>query len=144
MIEFISAEQTLPLRNEILRNGKLLLEECRFEGDEAAEAFHVGYFKEGRLIAVVSFLPQDREGFSGMGYRLRGMAVLPEYRKKGIGNLIANFGVLYLKGKKVSYVWCDARKVAYSFYLGQGFEFISEEFEIQNIGPHRVMYLKLS
>lgn len=144
MIEFISAEQTLPLRNVILRNGKLLLEECRFEGDEAAEAFHVGYFKEGQLIAVVSFLPQNREGFSGMGYRLRGMAVLPEYRKKGIGNLIANFGVLYLKGKKVSYVWCDARKVAYSFYLGQGFEFISEEFEIQNIGPHRVMYLKLS
>ncbi|MGX5688019.1 GNAT family N-acetyltransferase [Arcticibacter tournemirensis] len=144
MIEFINAEQTLPLRNEVLRNGKLRLEDCQFEGDKTTDAFHVGYFKDDRLIAVVSFLPQEREGFSGMGYRLRGMAVLPEYRKKGIGNLIANFGVLYLKGKKVSYVWCDARKVAYSFYLGQGFEFISDEFEIPEIGPHRVMYLKLS
>lgn len=144
MIEFINSGKTLALRNELLREGKLSPEQCRFDGDDAEGAFHLGYFDGEKLIGIASFLPQGREEMAGTGSRLRGMAVLPAYRKAGIGNRIANFGVLYLKGKKVNYVWCDARKIAYSFYLGLGFEFISEEFEIAGIGPHRVMYLKLS
>ena len=144
MIEFIGAGKTLELRSKLLREGKLPPEDCKFEGDDAEGAFHLGYYEEDRLLGVVSFLPHGRAEFAGKGYLLRGMAVLPEYRNRGIGNLTANFGVLYLKGQKVNYVWCDARKVAYSFYLGLGFEFVTDEFDIPGIGPHRVMYLKLS
>lgn len=143
MVEFVTAEQTLPLRSELLREGKVPPEKCGFEGDKKEDAFHLGYFEDERIVAIVSFLPQNREGFTGTGYRLRGMAVLPAYRKRGIGNLTVNFGVLYLRGRKVNYVWCDARKVAYNFYLGLGFEFVSDEFEVPGIGTHRVMYLKL-
>lgn len=144
MVEFISAEETLLLRSQLLRQGKLPPEECSFEGDKEEGAFHLGYFADGQIIGVVSFVPQERREFEGSGYRLRGMAVLPEYRKRGIGNLLVNFGVLYLKGRRVNYVWCNARKAAYSFYMGQGFEFVSDEFEISGIGPHRMMYLKIS
>jgi hypothetical protein len=31
MIKFITADDVLPIRNEVLREGKLTLDECRFE-----------------------------------------------------------------------------------------------------------------
>ena len=81
--------------------------------------------------------------WAGTSYQLRGMATLPEYRNKGFGNQLVNFAIVYLRGQKVHYLWCNARKKSFSFYLGLGFEFISDEFEIEGIGPHKSMYLKI-
>ena len=144
MVEFITADQTLELRNIILRDGLLSPDQCRFAEDAIEGAFHLGYMSDNQLVCVCSFAPNELAPFGSDGFQLRGMATLKEYRNKGIGNLIVNFGVLYLKGRKARYVWCNARRVAYGFYSGLGFEFISEEFEIQGIGPHKKMYLKIS
>ena len=144
MIEFITADQTLSLRNIILRNGLLAPDQCRFSEDAIEGAFHLGYMADNRLVCVCSFAPNELEPFGAGGFQLRGMATANDYRNRGIGNLIVNFGVLYLKGRKGRYVWCNARRAAYSFYSGLGFEFISDEFEIQGIGPHKKMYLKIS
>ena len=35
MIKFITADDVLPLRNEVLREGRLTLDECRFLNDDA-------------------------------------------------------------------------------------------------------------
>ncbi|MBS1503675.1 MAG: GNAT family N-acetyltransferase, partial [Bacteroidetes bacterium] len=50
---------------------------------------------------------------------------------------------VYLRGQKANYIWCNARKKALKFYTNMGFEVISDEFEVPNIGPHRVLYLKI-
>lgn len=142
MIKFIDVTQTLLLRSEVLRDGKSF-EECYVEGDNEEGAFHLGDFRLGQIISIATFHKQPHKDFPGNGYRLRGMATHPEFRNMGAGNRLLNFGIVYLRGLKANYIWCNARKKAYRFYLNTGFEFISPEFEIDNIGTHRQMYLKI-
>ncbi len=143
MVSFIKIEQALPLRSEILRDNLLKPEDCYFDGDLEADSFHLGYFMNDELVSVASFHHQTKPGFEGDAYQLRGMATAKNAQGKGYGNQLINFAIVYLKGKKVNYLWCNARKVAFQFYKNSGFEFISEEFDIPGIGPHKVMYLKI-
>ena len=142
MIKFITSDETLALRSLILREG-LDPAQCLFEGDDERSSFHLGYFKDELLACIATFHKQEREGFSGVGFQLRGMATLAAYQRKGIGNQLLNFSIVYLRGQQANYIWCNARKKAYYFYQGIGFEFISDEFELEGIGPHRAMYLKI-
>jgi predicted GNAT family N-acyltransferase len=143
MIKFIDLEALLPIRNVVLREGKLTLEQCIFPTDKLPGAFHLGYFNDDELACVASFHPQSYGEFTGIGYQLRGMATIEKYRKKGFGNQLLNFALVYLRGQKASYLWCNARVTAVKFYTGLGFEIISPEFEVQGIGPHIVMYVKI-
>jgi predicted GNAT family N-acyltransferase len=143
MIKFIEVEDLLPIRNEVLREGRLKAEECRFPTDKIAGAFHLGYYVNNELACVVSFHPQNYGAFTGAGYQLRGMATIEKYRGQGIGNQLVNFAIVYLKGQKAGYVWCNARKKALKFYYNVGFEVVSDEFEVPGIGPHYVMYVKI-
>jgi GNAT superfamily N-acetyltransferase len=143
MVKFISADDVLAIRNEILRDGKLDLEQCRFAGDDNPESFHLGYFVNEQLVCVASFHPQGYEPFTGKGYQLRGMATLAAHQGKGLGTQLVNFAIVYLRGQKANYVWCNARKIAVSFYGNVGFEVVSKEFDILGIGPHYAMYLKI-
>jgi GNAT superfamily N-acetyltransferase len=143
MIKFIKVEDLLEIRNEVLREGKLTLEECRFPTDNLAGSFHLGYYKDEQLLCIASFHPQNCEGFASTGYQLRGMATLENYRGQGIGNQLLNFAIVYMRGQKIDYLWCNARKKALQFYLNMGFEVISAEFEVPVIGPHYVMYVRI-
>jgi ribosomal protein S18 acetylase RimI-like enzyme len=143
MIRFIQVEELLSIRNEVLREGRLTLDECRFPNDEAESSFHLGYFSEGQLACIASFHQQNYGEFQGKAYQLRGMATLEKYRGKGFGNQLVNFAITYMRGQKVNYVWCNARKKAIGFYQNLGFEIISKEFEVAGIGPHHVLYLKI-
>ena len=143
MIRFISADETLPIRNTVLREGKLSPDECRFPSDKLAGAFHLGYFETDELVCIASFHPQSYGEFNGTGYQLRGMATIEQYRGMGFGNQLLNFGIVYLRGQKANYLWCNARKNALPFYLNLGFEIISPEFEVPGIGSHYVLYVKI-
>lgn len=65
MIKFITADDILPIRNEILREGKLTLDQCRFTGDDHPDSFHLGYFAGEQLVCVASFHPQGYAEFAG-------------------------------------------------------------------------------
>lgn len=143
MIRFITADDVLSIRNTVLREGKLTLEQCRLPTDEVDGAFHLGYFEGDELVCIASFHPEIYGQYTNRGYQLRGMATLESHRSKSLGNQLLNFAIVYLRGQKANYVWCNARKKALGFYQNMGFEIISEEFEVPNIGPHHVMYLKI-
>jgi len=144
MIKFIKIDDTLlAIRNNVLREGKLRLEECVFPTDTLPGAFHLGYYVGDELVCIASFHPQTYGEFTGVGYQLRGMATVDEHRGKGLGNQLLNFAIVYLRGQKANYLWCNARKSARQFYLNMGFEIISPEFEVPGIGPHYVMYVKI-
>jgi len=143
MVQFITVDETLQLRNMLLREGKLTNEQCRFPTDSLPGAFHLGYFTNNELVCIASFHPQAYGGFAGPGYQLRGMATIEEFRGRGIGNQVLNFGIVYLRGQKVNYLWCNARKKALPFYINMGFEAISDEFEVPGIGPHYALYVKI-
>lgn len=143
MIKFITATDVLHLRNEVLREGRLTLNECRFPNDDAPETFHLGYFEGEELACIASFHPMGYKDFAGKAYQLRGMATAENYRGKGMGNQLVNFALVYMRGQQVNYCWCNARKVAVKFYKGLGFEIVSDEFEVPGIGPHYAMYVKI-
>jgi len=143
MIKFLTTDQTLDLRSSGLREG-LNRSLCGFEGDDEEDSFHVGYFRDGMAVGIATFHKQLKEGFSGTGFQLRGMVTHHDFQKEGIGNQLLNFSIVYLKGKQIDYIWCNARKTAYKFYERIGFEYISDEFELPKIGPHKVMFLKIN
>lgn len=143
MIRFAAVEEVLAIRNEVLREGKLTPNECRFPTDEISGAFHLVYDMDNKPACIASFHPQNYGEYQGLSYQLRGMATIEGYRGKGLGNQLVNFAIVYLRGQKVNYLWCNARKNAVGFYKGLGFEVISNEFEVHGIGPHYVMYVKI-
>ena len=143
MIKFVKASEVLSLRSSVLRDGKPL-EECIFPGDDDQNTFHLADIQNETAVCVASFFLKEHPERKGKAYQLRGMATAAEFRNRGVGNQLMNFAIVYLRGLQTDYVWCNARKAAYSFYLGLGFEFISPEFEIEGIGTHRVMILVVS
>jgi GNAT superfamily N-acetyltransferase len=143
MIRFIKVDELLHVRNEVLREGRLTLDECRFPSDNEVGNFHLGYFVNDELACIASFHPQAYGEFTGVGYQLRGMATTEKYRGQGIGNQLVNFALDHLRELKADYLWCNARKKAVRFYEGLGLEIVSPEFEVPGIGPHHVMYVKI-
>lgn len=143
MIKFIPVDDVFNVRNIVLREGKMPPGQPRFASDDLEGAFHLGYFVDDVLVCVASFHSENYGEFNGAGYQLRGMATLEGHRGKNIGNQLLNFAIVYLRGQKANYMWCNARKKAAKFYQNIGFEIISPEFEVPNIGPHYVMYLKI-
>ncbi|HTN00213.1 MAG TPA: GNAT family N-acetyltransferase [Pedobacter sp.] len=142
MIKFISSQETLPLRSKILRNN-LPLSACVFPTDEIEGAFHLGCFLNEQLISVASFFPKQYQNRQGVGYQLRGMATDLDFAGKGCGSRLIDFAINELNSLKAVYLWCNARSSAIEFYQKKGFELISSEFEIEGVGPHYEMILKL-
>ena len=143
MIKFIPVSDVLPIRNDVLRDGKLTPDDCRFANDDAEDSFHLGYFVSDELASIASFHAIGYLDFAGKAYQLRGMATTQKYRGMGYGNMLVNFAIIYLRGQKANYLWCNARKKAVGFYMGTGFEIVSPEFNVAGIGPHCAMYVKI-
>jgi predicted GNAT family N-acyltransferase len=140
-IKEISAQETFPIRLEVLRKNIALPYE--FKGDYDAGTFHLGAFKDNELIAVSSYMKASNSNFEGNQYQLRGMATLIEYQGFGVGKLMLQKAFLILKEKNTNVLWCNARIAAVDFYKKQGFQTFGEKFEISLVGEHYVMFKEL-
>ncbi|HEA30482.1 MAG TPA: GNAT family N-acetyltransferase [Leeuwenhoekiella sp.] len=143
MIEKITAEETHSIRQSVLRPGRPM-QECIFNGDDDVQTLHLGAFTEGKLVGIASFMVDTNDYFHGKQYRLRGMAVLPEFRGMGYGKKLVTHGENLLQQKECDILWFNAREIALKFYNGQGFNIKGAPFEISTVGTHHVMYKKLS
>ena len=141
MVKFIKAEETLPLRNKVLRK-HVSLDQCRFPTD--ALGFHLGYILKGQLVAIATFFEEDYPELGTGGYRLRGMATAPEKVRRGYGSAVIKFAIDELKKRGAAYIWCNARSSALGFYRKLNFQILSEEFEVSGIGAHFNMTLQLN
>ena len=138
-IRFISAEQTLPLRQKVLRP-LFTQQECIHPGDSASTTFHQGLFIEEKLVAISTFILESHPEFSaGFPYRLRGMATDAAYQGQGLGLVLLQNGVEYLRKKRCDLLWFNARERAFSFYERLGFKVHGPMFDIIGV-PHKVMY----
>lgn len=138
MIKYITTEETLDLRNRVLRNNAGL-DKCVFPTDATEHNFHLGRFEDNKLVSIATFFPEDCPERAGAGFRLRGMATDPSFAGRGYGADLIKFAINELRSANASYIWCHARSSALGFYEKLGFDVISEEFEVPEIGPHFVM-----
>ena len=137
-IKHISSVETHSVRKIVLRpnqDDKSVI----FEGDDLENTFHFGLYVDRKLVSVASIYKRPLKDRDSNGWQLRAMATLPEYQGKGFGSKLLKACINSVKENKGSCIWCNARKNAVNYYKKFGFEVISDEFEIANIGPHYVM-----
>ena len=135
----ISVYEARQLRHAVLRPHQEP-EELVFRGDDAPDALHVGAFEEDKLVGIASVA---REEFAGephlSAWRLRGMATLPEARRKGYGAALVRALIAHVAAHGGNLVWCHGRTTALPFYRAVGFREHGEEFEAPVTGPHYVL-----
>ena len=144
MIRKISAEETYPVRQQVLRPLRPA-REIFFEGDLEPKTFHIGFFDANEIVGVATYVDRKNPFFEApLQYQLRGMAVLPDYRGKNIGEALLLHGEKLLKNKNSEILlWFNAREVAIDFYKKYGYQAIGDPFMIPNVCMHIVMYKKI-
>ena len=142
VIKKINAEDTYQVRLEVLRKNIPL--PYKFNGDFDEKTFHLGVFKEGKLIAVSSYMESDHKDLIGSQYQLRGMATLNEFQGYGAGKLMMQEAFSMLTQLNVNYLWCNARVVAVKFYEKQGLNIMGGSFDIPLVGKHFAMVKKMN
>ena len=140
-IKKISAEETYPIRLEVLRKNIPL--PYKFNGDFDENTFHIGAYRNKKLIAVSSYMKAENKNFKGKQYQLRGMATLIESQGAGAGKLMLQEAFSILAEMNIDVLWCNARLIAVDFYKKQGLETLGELFDIPLVGAHYVMFKKL-
>jgi predicted GNAT family N-acyltransferase len=140
-IKKITAPETYPIRMEVLRKNIPL--PYKFKEDMDIDTFHLGVFKNNKLIAVSSFMKVQDRNFEGEQYQLRGMATLANYQGLGAGKLMMQKAFSILATLKVDCLWCNARIRAINFYQNHGLQTLGELFKIKPIGDHYLMYINL-
>ena len=141
-VKKISAEETYPIRKEILRKNIDL--PYKFNGDLDEKTFHLGAFLGEELVGIASFMQTDVSVFNERAYQLRGMATIEKVRGEGLGSLIIDEASRILVKEEISLIWCNAREVAVKFYERNGFSISGDCFDIAKVGPHYKMIKKLS
>ncbi|MFT3793412.1 GNAT family N-acetyltransferase [Flavobacterium sp.] len=140
MVKEISATETFSVRQPVLRAGKPI-ESCHFDGDQLDSTKHFGYFENGNLIGIASMFAIPNTAFdSANQFQLRGMAVLPNHQKKGIGEQLVAYAENDAKKRNADLIWFNAREIAVGFYQKLGYEIFGKPFEIADIGPHYIMF----
>ncbi len=71
------------------------------------------------------------------------MAVLENYRKKGLGEALVVCCEKYCINRNANLIWFNARKEAVGFYEKMAYQKKGMPFEIENIGEHVVMFKNL-
>jgi predicted GNAT family N-acyltransferase len=149
-IQLIESQSTWPLRHAILRPHQNL-KDCQYPGDDLPTTFHLGAFQNTKIMGIASVYKEKTNLLTQKNqYRLRGMATSEEVRGQGYARkLIESLEDIVLKRKDAdaiysplqsTAIWFNARESAFSFYEKMGYVYLTDLFEIDGIGPHRVMY----
>lgn len=137
----VSDREVLPLRHRILRAGRPF-EEAVFEGDTDQGTFHLGVFYLQELVAVVTMMKRSSPrllSVQGAAYQLRGMAVMEDFRKRGVGKAAVEAAEVFTLKEGGETIWMNAREGAASFYTRLGYQPEGGRFEIPGVGPHFFM-----
>lgn len=140
LIKQISYTETYPIRQVVLRPNRPL-ETCFFDGDSLTTTYHFGAFQNENLAGIISAFKNKHSSFEEKNqYQIRGMAVLPEFQKYGLGKQLVLHTEEFLKQQKTELIWFNAREEAVGFYQKLGYKIIGKAFMIADVGIHFVMF----
>ena len=131
-------DEHLDLRFRVLRKNQPR-ESAHYPGiDVDKRTKFLGAFIKEKLVGCATLQVDPKNGCK---YRIRGMAVEPDYRNLGIGTKIVEKLKVVAK-KEDTGIWCNARIKAITMYERCGFKKVSDVFEIKPIGLHYDMEWK--
>ena len=143
----IDVASVRPLRLRYLRPGELE-DSVAYKSDELESAVHFAVRDaEGNVIGVGSGHEENRVAghppHLTPGFRVRGMAVEPEWRGKGVGRAILGALIQVAREAGAGEVWANARVESINIYVKSGFARLSSAFDIPLIGEHVVVAMGL-
>ena len=136
-------DEIFQVRWDVLRPNRPR-ERAQFPGDDDPRTIHTGAFdtETGRNIACATLTRVDWLGKPA--WQLRGMGVVKAYQGKGVGQrLLSTLEELARGASEIPLLWCNGRKEALGFYEKLGWVVASEEFVVEDVGPHFKMTRKL-
>ena len=145
----ITAAETRPLRSAVLRPGQPA-SSLVYPGDDAPGSFHAGAVVNGEIVGIATVYPEpmplaaETELDPANAFRLRGMATRPDLQGTGVGRAVLARCIEHAAEARADLLWCNARVSALGFYRRLGFETVGDTFEIAGIGPHVVMWTRVS
>jgi GNAT superfamily N-acetyltransferase len=143
VVREISAAETWPLRLSVLRPNRPI-SAARFPGDDLPTTKHFGAFLSDELVGVASlFSAQLPERSGEKALQLRGMATAPDVRGAGLGKALVIACEACTRDMGLKLIWCNARTSAVGFYQKLGWQIVSEQFEIPDVGPHFRMWRRV-
>lgn len=132
IVREVAVADTRALRQSVLRPHQSV---AAMAADEAEGVIAVAAYRGASIVAVGLIAPSpEREG-----WRIRGMATVPEARGQGAGSAVLTELLRRAVTAGAGRVWCNARTPARRFYERAGFAVCSAEFDVPPIGPHVVM-----
>ena len=142
-VHIVNASEIRPLRNLVLRPNQPI-ETTFYDLDDHHKTFHLASKVGNVIVSIGTFYAEnDLDIQMTNGYRLRGMATHPNYRRNGAAAKLMRKAFQILEKKKCDTIWCNARLIAIDFYKSLGFKEIGPKFNISEIGPHYKMYKRL-
>ena len=144
----ISGADSLDLRHRVLRPNQPF-DACVYPRDEAPKTLHLGFRDDtGRIIGIASvFHEAPPDSHDPDAWRIRGMAVEPSQRGRGIGAALLQGLIDYTTAQQRNgaegLLWCNGRTSVEPFYLSQGFRRVGDVFDLPPIGPHVVLQRSL-
>lgn len=141
-VELVAVEVVRPMRHRYLRPGQPE-DSVVYKSDACDTAMHACVRDDaGAVIGVGSVHAENRVAghppHHAPGYRIRGMAVEPDWRGKGVGRAILDHLLEVATEAGAAEVWANARVDAISLYERARFARLSSEFDIPTIGTHVV------
>jgi len=139
----ISAKETFIVRHPVLRPGKPI-ESCHFDGDNLPTTKHFGLFLDNKLTGVISIFETKNNLFDKKNQiQIRGMAVLENHKKKGLGSALVIYCETHYKKQNIDLIWFNARTEAVVFYEKMGYQKKGTAFDIQGVGEHIIMFKEI-
>ncbi len=115
----------------------------QYPSDNKDDDFHLGAFYGEQLVGVASFYIEKSERLHyPKQSRLRGLAVLPEFRNRGAGVSLVEKSFDIVKGTGSNVLWSAAHPEICAFFLKLGFNELPEVYQTDT-GPQKLLYRKL-
>lgn len=141
----VDVSEVYDLRRAVLRRGTPS-DNVVLVADHDADTRHLAIRDDdGEVIATstwsISECPHE-PGVSAL--QLRGMAVLDDARRRGLGAALVRAGFRFAGELGVELIWANARDTALAFYAAQGFDVVGDGFLTADTQiPHHVIVRRL-
>lgn len=131
---------TLDLRSRVLR-GHLPGLPAVAASDDDPDTWHLGAFRDGRLVGVMTGFTQAAPGHPAVpAERFRFMAVDPVAQGSGVGRALLDEAVSLARARGARLLWANGRDTALGFYTRLGFEVVGDGFDDATSQlPHHVV-----
>lgn len=144
LLKAVAAKDAQRLRDSVLR-AKFTPGASVYDGDEDHGTLHIGALFGDLFVGVatVSHSPFPG-GSSQQAWRLRGMAILPAWQRKGLGSRLVEACLRHANDHGATMIWCSARSEAFSFYESFGFRVLGPLRKREGYGDMEFAFMTLS